>query len=145
MDTPFESSEGRGGFSLVELMVAVVILSVGVLGTVTLLVGVTRNEMRTTSRVEMTELAEGKIDQLRAAASVGAPYPLELSVGGSQTTSQANHADTVSSPAGRVYVRRWEIEAGPAGTITLHMSLDVRDQVVFPVPAVVLTTNMLLR
>lgn len=117
------SSSTRRGFTLVELMVAVVLLTVGVLalsGEMALLVG---RQIRATSESEMTTLGESKLEELRAFAMLESADTMQLTIGGSLVASQANHADVIVGPSGRQYTRRWTVEAGPGGTrsVTLRV------------------------
>lgn len=104
------------GFSLAEMIVAIMILSIGVLGMISLMAAVSRNEIRATARIEATEVIESKLEELRAVAAAGTSDTIQLAVGGSLTTPQVDHADTTSSGAGRSFVRLWVVEAGPSRT-----------------------------
>ncbi len=64
----------------------------------------------------MTEVGQNKLEELRAYATMGTADTVELVVGGSLTTSEANHVDTVVSGGSRAFVRRWEVDQGPSGT-----------------------------
>ncbi len=138
------SSVSHHGFSLVELMFALVILSVGVLGMASLMIAVSRSEMRSTARVELTEVVQNKLEELRAAAAAGTPDTVELNVGGTLGTPVADHVDTITSSAGRWYVRTWEVSTGPGGTRTVTVRGDARDSLVFAVPSVAVTTQILV-
>ena len=135
----------NGGFSLVELMFAIVILSVGVLGMASLMVAVARSEMRTTARVELTEVVQNKIEELRSVAATGnTADTVQLNVGGTLGTPTANHVDTTTSSAGRWYVRTWTVAAGPGGSRTLTVRGEARDSLVFTVPTVDIATNIIV-
>lgn len=116
MDTTSSSRRlaGTEGFSLAELAVAILILTVALVGMAGLMASSSTLQNRTTSRIEMSELAMSRLEELRAAASSATADTVELALGGSLTASQANHADTVTTAKGRQYVRRWLVEAGPA-------------------------------
>ena len=88
------------GFSMVELIIALMILSIGVLGMSSLMTAVSRSAIRTTGRIEATEVLENKIEELRAVAAAGGSDTIQLAVGGSLTIPQANHTDTTSSGSG---------------------------------------------
>ena len=134
----------NGGFSLVELVFAIVILSVGVSGMASLMVAVARSEMRTTARVELTDVVQNKIEELRAVAAAGTADTVELNVGGTLGTPTANHVDTTTSSAGRWYVRTWTVAAGPGGSRTLTVRGELRDTVVFTPPTVDIATHVLV-
>jgi Tfp pilus assembly protein PilV len=104
------------GFTLAELTVAVLLLVVGVLGLASLMATATVRQTRSTVLIEMTSFAESKVEELRAHAIYKSVDTMQVETGGSLTTSEAYHADTVTSPVGRSYIRRWLIEAGVGGT-----------------------------
>lgn len=107
----------RHGFSLPELVVAMVILTIGML----FMVGIIGNGIRwqdaAASRAEMTTLAEGKIEELRAYGMARSTDPLRarVALGGSLASDVAGYGDTVDGPAGRRFGRRWEVTTDIAG------------------------------
>ena len=109
------SRGSAAGFTLMELMVAMIILTVGLLGVASVVASITRRQVRTASRMEMTVLAESKLEELRAYSMLGASDTLQVTLGGSLTAYVADHADTQTSPSGVQYNRRWLVAAGPAG------------------------------
>ncbi len=116
---------GRSGFTLIELITALVILVIGILAANTLVIGVAQTQRRATIRAEMTEVGQSKLEELRAYATMATADTVQLLVGGSLTTSQTNHADTVSGGRDRRFILRWEVEAG---------SYDVRGVTIRVVP-----------
>ena len=104
------------GFTLVELLVATLIIVVGVLGLAGAMLSVSTRQALATSRMEIIALGESKLEELRADAMIMVADTSQLTIGGSITSSVANHADTIAGPTGRLYIRRWRIDAGPAGT-----------------------------
>ena len=137
-------SLSHDGFSLVELIFAILILTVGVLGMASLMVAASKSEMRATARVELTEVVQNKLEELRAAAAAGTADTVELNVGGTLGTPVADHVDTTTSSAGRWYVRTWEVSSGPGGTRTVTVRGEARDALVFTVPVVTVATNILV-
>ena len=123
-------------------MFALVILSVGVLGMASLMVAATRSEMRATVRVELTEAVQNKLEQLRSAAAAGTADTVELNVGGTLGTPVAGHVDTLTSSAGRWYIRTWEVSNGPANTRTVIVRGEARDPLVFTPPVVTVATQI---
>ena len=111
------------GFTLIELIVAMLIIVVGVLGLAGVMVNVSARQTLATSRMELVALAEGKLEELRADAMIMSADTAQLTVGGSTTLSVANHADTVAGPSGRIYITRWQVAAAPAGC--RHVTLRV--------------------
>ena len=132
------------GFSLVEMIAAIMMLSIGILGMSSLMTTVSRSEIRATGRIEATEVLESKIEELRAVAAAGTSDTIQLVVGGSLTTPQANYADTASSGAGRAFVQLWVVEAGPGQTRKVTVRAEPRDEGLFDPPPVDVTTNLLI-
>lgn len=133
------------GFSIVEMIVAMMILSVGVLAMSSLMTAVSRSQIRATGRIEATEVLESKLEELRAVAAAGTSDTLQLAMGGSLTTAQVNHADTTQSGSGRWFVRLWLVEAGPAGTRKVRVRAEAREEGLFDPPPVDITTNLLIK
>ena len=114
----------EGGFTLVELMIAVVILVTGLLGLASGMAAMTRYQALSAARAEMTLLADSKLEQLRAAATALTLDTAQLSIGGSLTTPTPLHTDTVVGPGGRSYVRLWSVQAGPSTTRDLRLRIE---------------------
>ena len=110
---PGRERRATAGFTLVELNVALVILATGILAANTLVVGVARTQRRATIRAEMTEVGQSKLEELRAYATMGTADTVQMLVGGSLTTSETNHADTVTGGRDRRFILRWEVDGGP--------------------------------
>ena len=108
--------DSSAGFTLIELTVAMVILTVGLVGVAGLMASAIQRQLRASSRIEMTTLAESKTEELRAYAMLGAADTTQVSVGGSLTTFEADHSETQEGPSGQAYNLRWTVAAGPAGT-----------------------------
>ena len=104
-----------GGFSLVELLVALVIFSFGVLAGVALLGSGYTWEGQAELETQMTVAAEMKIEELKAVAGTELPDTAELVAGGDLDSNISGYWDTAELD-GRTFTRRWRIQAGPAGT-----------------------------
>jgi prepilin-type N-terminal cleavage/methylation domain-containing protein len=140
-----QREQGRtAGFSLVEIMVAMTILSVGVLAMSGLMVTVSRSQIRATNLIEGTEAVQSKIEELRAVAAAGTSDTVQLAVGGSLTTAVANHIDTTRAGTNRSFVRLWVVEAGPGGTRKVTVRGEPRDDLPVAVPPVDITTQLLI-
>ncbi len=111
------------GFTIIELIISIMVLTVGILGVLGVMATVTAYQMRTASRDEMTGFLEGKLEELRAAAVVMSADSMQITMGGSLTSSQNDHSDEVTGPAGRLYILRWQVQAGPAGTRTVTLRI----------------------
>ncbi|HUF30238.1 MAG TPA: prepilin-type N-terminal cleavage/methylation domain-containing protein [Gemmatimonadaceae bacterium] len=120
----------RAGFTLVELLVAILILSIGLVGLASTMAAMTRWQMLSASRAEMTLLADGKLERLRAAGAVLSPDTAELRIGGSVDTPADPHTDIVVGPSSRRFVLLWSVAAGPA--TTRDVRLRVRPEVDVP-------------
>lgn len=136
---------GVAGFTLIEIIVAMFILSIGVLGMASILAGTSRRHERSVSHADLTAAAESKLEDLRSASALGSADTVELAEGGSLTTSEADHADSLRTPEARWILRRWTVEDGPGGTraVTVrvrpaevarndHNALDLSSLVVAP-------------
>jgi prepilin-type N-terminal cleavage/methylation domain-containing protein len=110
------------GFTIVELLIALVVLAVGLLAVASGMASVSRRQELATSRAEMLHLADAKFEQLRAAAMSRTADTVQLGIGGSTTSPQPAHADTAMG-RGRSYVRLWGVTAGPSGSrrVTLRV------------------------
>jgi prepilin-type N-terminal cleavage/methylation domain-containing protein len=113
----------RAGFTVIELLVAVMIMSVGILGMASVMGSSTRLQTLAASRAEMTTAAESKIEELRVYGLTSPTSPLRanIAVGGSLVASAAGYSDSTQSLSGRWYYRRWQIAAGVAGTRQVTM------------------------
>lgn len=110
-------SRTRDGFTLVELMMAIVMLSFGLLGMAGLMVSSTQVQQLSTSRSQMTTVAESKLEELRSYGQTAATDPLRarLNVGGSLGAPVANYSDSAQAPGGRWFYRRWQLSNDIAG------------------------------
>jgi prepilin-type N-terminal cleavage/methylation domain-containing protein len=110
-------SRERAGFTLVEVMMAIVMLSFGLLVMAGLMVSSTRVQQLSTTRSQMTLVAESKLEELRSYGQTAASDPLRvrLNVGGSVAGPVAGYADSAQAPGGRWYYRRWQVVNDMAG------------------------------
>ncbi len=111
------------GSTIVEIMVAVVVLGVGVLPVIGLLGSGYRYQGQARLDVQMATLAESKIEEMVAVAGTNLPDTVALTPGGSLEADAPNHFDYVEHE-GRRFARRWLVQLGPAGTrdVTLRVS-----------------------
>lgn len=100
------------GFTLVEVIVAIMVCTVGLMGMAQLLAVTLRMQQLGRNSTSAVRLATDKIDEL-GTLNFATAAPIQC--GGSLTTSLANYSDT---PAG--YLRRWRVQAGPDGDLKLR-------------------------
>jgi prepilin-type N-terminal cleavage/methylation domain-containing protein len=117
------------GFTLIELMLAIIVITIGVLGITTGMATMIRQQDATASRADMAALADSKFEDLRnfAGAAARTADTLQLVPGGSLTVATANYNDAVTL-GGRTYLRRWLVVAGVGGT--RQVTLRIEPQVV---------------
>lgn len=120
---PRDPGHGSDGFTIIELIIALVILTVALIGMAGVIGSIGLLQTQALSRRVMTELADSKLEEMRASAIRASPDTIQLALGGSLTTLQANHADSVQSARGQWFYRRWQVTAGPAGAreVTLRV------------------------
>jgi len=126
------------------MIVALMILSLGVLGMSTLMGTVASNETRATLRIETTEIVQNKLEEIRSIASSRTADTVRLAVGGSLTTPQADHADTTESAGGRSFIRLWTAADGPGGSRIVTVRGETLDASPAGVQPIELTTNVLI-
>ncbi|MDO8681249.1 MAG: prepilin-type N-terminal cleavage/methylation domain-containing protein [Acidobacteriota bacterium] len=110
--SPSQPSDERG-FTLVEAMVAMVILTIGLVSLAELLAVSLRMQQLGRNETQAVRLTTDKLDQLN---SLNFDTALTIQIGGSLTANVANHFDT-DVPG---YTRRWLVEAGPDGNANLR-------------------------
>ncbi|MDA2925010.1 prepilin-type N-terminal cleavage/methylation domain-containing protein [Acidobacteria bacterium AH-259-L09] len=104
------------GFSLVELLIAMLITVVGVLAVATLILYAIQLQSFSRDTSQAQALAQEKMEELR----IVDPTDPQRSVGGDLNSNVANHYD---EPAGTIFVRRWVVAGGPAGTQDLTIAV----------------------
>jgi prepilin-type N-terminal cleavage/methylation domain-containing protein len=124
------NSGSESGFTLIELMLSIIVLSVGILGMTSAMAGMIRHQALGAATADMTALADNRIEQMRTAASYETADTLQLGLipGGSLTVPTAPYTATVTE-RGRTYVLTWAVVAGPGGTrnVTVRVTPVVDD------------------
>ena len=106
----------RRGFTLLELLVAIVLLTVGILALARTMAGLGTQSTRARMRADLAEVIDGKFEELRLVGAVSQANPAPLGIGGSTGSCVANHCDTVLDGRGLQHQRRWSVAAGPVGS-----------------------------
>ena len=97
---------GDGGFSLVEVLVAMLILTIGMIAIAALLAVTTQMAMGAREAARSTRLAQDKIDELMKLNFTTAPA---VAIGGDLTLDVANYSETPDDGI----TLRWAVTAGP--------------------------------
>jgi type II secretory pathway pseudopilin PulG len=103
----------EGGFTLVEVVFAALILVVGLLSLAQLLAVSIKAESLARNGAEATRLAQGQLDSLMKASLASDPR-VQITPTGTDSLA-SNVANYFSTPTPRSIVR-WRVAAGPAGT-----------------------------
>ena len=93
----------KAGFSLLECVIAIFIVTIGLLAVAALSAVATQGEMFAFNSADASALAASKMEELKAGT---------LTNGGSLTSNVSGYSDTPNW----YFYRRWQISSGPAGT-----------------------------
>lgn len=137
----------RDGFTVIELMIAIVVLSIGMLAMATMLASSSRLQRLAASRGEVTAHAEAKLEELRSYGQTEADNALRtrLALGGSLTNEVTAYADSVDGVNGVRYIRRWQITAGVAGARSVQVRVLPRTRPRDHVPRIDVVATVLLQ
>jgi type IV pilus assembly protein PilV len=117
--------QSEAGFTLIELMIAIVVVVIGVLGMSSVTATSIRHQDLNAARTDMAALADNKFEELRgfAGAVQRTADTMQLVPGGSLTVATPNYNDAVTE-RGRTYTRLWVVTTGVAGTrnVTIRIS-----------------------
>jgi prepilin-type N-terminal cleavage/methylation domain-containing protein len=105
---PDRNARGEAGFTLVEVIIATLVLTVGLVGMAQLLAVSTVMHLSARQTTDGTHLLQAKVEEL-AKLNFGTDPPVQI--GGSLTANVANFND---APAPGI-TRRWLVQAGPGG------------------------------
>jgi Tfp pilus assembly protein PilV len=108
----------RAGFTVVEVVVAIMVLVGGMLVMASIMGSTAQLQRLSSSRAEITTLAEAKIEELRAYGMAASTDPLrqKVALGGSVTGNVTGYRDTVLNVRGKKYTRAWAITEDVAKT-----------------------------
>ena len=114
----------RRGFTVTELMMAIILLAVAVLSTATIISGTTSTQTLSAYRGEMAMLAASKLESFRIGLDASdATMIAALQEGGSVTSNVSGYTDLVTGPSTTQFRRRWYIETAPALTSKVTMRI----------------------
>jgi prepilin-type N-terminal cleavage/methylation domain-containing protein len=124
----------RSGFTLVEVVVAMLVGSVALLALAGVMASTANVQQSSESRMEYVALAESRLDRLRAAAAMRTADTMQLTVGGSLSSDVTNKSETVTSSRGRNYTVRWLVAPGLNGTrdVTVRVAPVARNRAEVP-------------
>lgn len=118
-------STDERGFTLVEVLIATVILTVALVSMAELMAVTIRMQMLGREQTSAVRLAQDKIDELMSQDFAVAA----LGIGGSLTADVADHFDDPTA----LYKRRWLVAAGPVDPVGIAANLRVVTVRVTPV------------
>lgn len=137
----------RRGFTVVELLLALMLLTVGMLASAAILASSTRLQRLAESRTELTAMGEAKLEELRSYGQTAATDPLRarLALGGSTTATVDQYADSLASADGVMYLRRWQVSVGIAGARLVQLRVAPRTRPLYHLPSLDFTSTVLLQ
>ena len=99
----------KNGFSLVEVLIALLVTVIGVLAVSTMVVLAIRLQMLSRDTTLAIGLAEGKLEELRYMD----PADPERTLGGDLNSNAVDHFENAN---GNLFTVRWKIDPGPVNT-----------------------------
>ena len=105
-----DSRRDQGGFTIIELMIALTILLIGITGILSMQLTALKATSYSRHATEASVLAEDLMEELRT-------LPISTVVGGSETVDAQGNYD----PQG-VFTRAWTISSGSLATISVTVS-----------------------
>lgn len=102
----------ESGFSLIELMISMVVLSVGLVSIVGMLTYVTRANADSNIASVLATTLQTEVDQLRAAQWTVNNCDAALQVGGSLTSNSTGYYTTLNGTAAGDLIVRWQVAQG---------------------------------
>lgn len=120
----------RDGFTLVELLITVILLSIGILAMLGTVSSMQKFQTLNRQMAEMSDLTHSKIDELRAVNLATSGVAPTVSPGGSLTQDRTDYNDLARGASGILYRRRWLVVGAASDLPTATVRVTVR---VFPV------------
>lgn len=114
-------TRSRDGFTLIELMITVVILSVGILAVIGTVTAMSRFQSFSAMSTDLSDLAHSKMDELRSRSIATLGEDPVVSPGGSALgcasgTSSTTYRELARGASGRLYCLAWEVIENASGT-----------------------------
>lgn len=97
----------KNGFTLIEVLIAIAVFSVGVLAVATMQISNTKNNTTANIMTQATMLARAQIEQLK---NEDIATSADLTMG---DHSDPNNPINASGNAGGIFTRTWTVSAGP--------------------------------
>ncbi len=112
-----ESNRAERGFTLIEVMIAMVVLMVGLVSVVGISGYVSRANTVSNTMSVLATAAQDQVDRMRAILwTIKSDKDARLSVGGSLDENEANHHEIVADSAMGDLIVRWKVVEGPGTT-----------------------------
>ena len=127
---PSVARSAEGGFTLVEVVFAMFVLTVGLVAMAQLLAISVRMHQLSRNTEIATQLAERKFEELM---KLNFDTAAEVQVTG-QDSLNANVANYFDTPTGGLFTRRWLVEAGPVARtrrVTVRMVPAQTDRLIY--------------
>ena len=103
------------GFTLTELLMAIILLAIAILGTASVVATTSTTQTLSATRGEMAMLASSKLEAFRIGLEAGDVAVITaLQEGGNLAASVPGFSDAVTGANGMAFVRRWQVAPGPA-------------------------------
>lgn len=109
-----QTTNNARGFTLVEVLVAIVVMTVALVALAEMMAITLRMQMLGKNETQAARLAQAKLDELVGLSQASWANP-QIIVGGSLTADVANYTDVPVDHNGAQinYRRRWQVAAGP--------------------------------
>lgn len=122
-----KSMSGQKGFTLLEVMIAVFLLAVAIMGTASLTTSVIKGNSSSQTLTTATTLAKDKIEELKASTYTTATEAASMWTGEDYATANGT---VQASAAGSYYTRSWSAPGTNTKTITVTVTWPNRPPVV---------------
>ena len=125
---PRPHATARAGMTLIEVLVALVMLAIALIGVAGGLLTIARYQRNAELRAEMTAAADAVFERMQTGTAIGtAADAAMLTIGGSKTSANpvAPHVLDITGTSGRSLRLQWQV-TNDAASLTRAVSLRVR-------------------